>query len=480
MQPSELSTGSLLSATSNSRNPPSENMMADNGVDLTTEESQVSTTISWHEPHPIFVIILIGKDETPYGIQKDLLCAQSPYYREIFAEQGEINKVEHIVKLPDTDVEIFGCFQNFIYTGYVYDRRGGREIPDYPLLMGVWKLAMQLKMAPLRTAVLDVMAERRRLTSAIPGTTLLKQAWEETEEGSGLRKMLIGWAAEHMRSSPDVRNAFAKSLPQEILSELVIVMSDLPASPTYTPQSKKHPLPHQPNELDALDRLHQPSPKRARKSEIGTTIGRTDDDFELKSNMRKGPRKSESANISGSRKPKGRIPPQNQNPASSSNTAQPAQIDADHDLLYCRDLIGRMLSGPGFWTRLVGPFKEPVDPITHHAPNYFDVVKRPIDLKTIKAKMDRGEYKSSAEFEADIRLIFQNCYEYWTPEDQVFRDCETLERYFNEKWAQRHKWMPPNVKMEDASFAEIMSRKQELQRFTTFRALEAPTFCFAW
>lgn len=143
--------------------------------------------------------MLVGKDEIPYGIQKDLLCAQSPYYRELFATQGEA-QVEHLVKLPDTDAETFGCFQNFIYTGNVYDRRSGREIPDYPLLMGVWKLGTELKMAPLRTAVLNVMAERRQLTSAIPGTALLKQAWIETEEGSELRKLFIGWAAEHSES----------------------------------------------------------------------------------------------------------------------------------------------------------------------------------------------------------------------------------------------------------------------------------------
>jgi hypothetical protein len=149
------------------------------------------------DPHPIFVIILVGPDEIPFGIQKDLLCAQCPYYRQEFAKDPQINKVEHLIKLADTDVSTFGCFQNFIYTGKVWDKDGGKEIPDYTVLMGVWKLATQLQMAPLRVAVLNAMAERRRLTSSIPGTPLLIQAWKETEEGSGLRKMLISWAAEH-------------------------------------------------------------------------------------------------------------------------------------------------------------------------------------------------------------------------------------------------------------------------------------------
>jgi hypothetical protein len=148
------------------------------------------------DPHPIFVILFIGSEETPFGIQKDLLCARCPYYRQEFAHTQN-DKVEYIVKLPDTDVHAFGCFQNFIYTGDVYDKRGGKVAPDYPVLMGVWKLATRLMMPSLRVGVLDAMAERRKQTGFIPSTELLVEAWRQTEEGSGLRKMLIEWAAEH-------------------------------------------------------------------------------------------------------------------------------------------------------------------------------------------------------------------------------------------------------------------------------------------
>ena len=69
--------------------------------------------------------------------------------------------------------------------------------PDYAILMGVWKLATQLMIAPLRVAVLDAMAERRQQTGFIPSSELLIEAWIQTEDDSGLRKMLIEWAAEH-------------------------------------------------------------------------------------------------------------------------------------------------------------------------------------------------------------------------------------------------------------------------------------------
>lgn len=144
------------------------------------------------------MILFIGPDEAVFGIQKDLLCAQSPYFRNELQNQGS-DKVEYVLRVPDTTVEVFGCFQNFIYTGEVYSRRSGKEVPEYTLLLGVWKLATKLQMAPLRIAVLDAMAERREQTNMIPGIELLESAWKETEQGSGLRKMLIEWSAEHSK-----------------------------------------------------------------------------------------------------------------------------------------------------------------------------------------------------------------------------------------------------------------------------------------
>lgn len=83
-----------------------------------------------------------------------------------------------------------------------------------------------------------------------------------------------------------------------------------------------------------------------------------------------------------------------------------------------------MIRGPGFWARLVGPFKQPVDLVVDNVPNYFDVVKHPMDLSTIRAKMANGAYTTASEFEADVRLIFQNCYEYWTQDYPIWKNCQ--------------------------------------------------------
>jgi len=248
-----------------------------------------------------------------------------------------------------------------------------------------------------------------------------------------------------VRASPEIRNTFAKSLPQEILSELVIVMSELPAPQapiSYLPRLSEASN-HSPNAFDidtgAIGIPSRPSNpnKRSRKSDIGFSV--SDDAYEVKSSIKKVPRLSEPSS-SHRRKSKGQ----------RISVEDTIPMTADREMNFCRDLIFRMLSGPGYWTRLVGPFRNPVDPIADNVPNYFAVVKRPMDLVTIRDKMGRSEYHTAEEFEADVRLIFQNCYEYWTENDQIFNTCSSFEKYFNEKWNARHKWVAPTIKSETA------------------------------
>lgn len=237
-----------------------------------------------------------------------------------------------------------------------------------------------------------------------------------------------------MRSNPQERNDFVRSLPKEILSDLVIALSDMPADPADPtnhsidsgPAAKRSLLNNPAEEMD-LGQAQQPR-KRSRKSATDPVNSAPDEVFEVKPAVKKSARKSE---------PSRRV--------SRRVSAPPPPAAADHDntftpekeLEYCRDLIKRMVSGPGYWTRYVTNFKKPVDPVMDNAPNYSDVVKKPMCLNLMKTKMENGEYSSGAEFEADIRLIFQNCYEYWTPADPIWKECDAFEEFFNNQWAQR-------------------------------------------
>lgn len=74
-------------------------------------------------------------------------------------------------------------------------------------------------------------------------------------------------------------------------------------------------------------------------------------------------------------------------------------------------------------------------------PDYFDKVKRPMDLSTMKIKMDRREYSSDEEFLADMRQIFENCFTYWGKDDPMWQAGEKLQKTFEEKYSHMNKWI---------------------------------------
>ncbi|OXC60064.1 hypothetical protein LQV05_005617 [Cryptococcus neoformans] len=81
-------------------------------------------------------------------------------------------------------------------------------------------------------------------------------------------------------------------------------------------------------------------------------------------------------------------------------------------------------------------FRQPVDPVRDMAPDYLTIIKKPMDLSTIRAKLDNGMYTSRQDFVSDIRLIISNCYTYnSTPTSPVRKAGEAFEKLFNTLWA---------------------------------------------
>lgn len=79
-----------------------------------------------------------------------------------------------------------------------------------------------------------------------------------------------------------------------------------------------------------------------------------------------------------------------------------------------------------------GPFLEPVDPIALGIPTYFDIIKNPMDLRTVEAKLKNGDYDAPEQFENDMRLIWNNALIFNPPGSQVHRMAENLSGYFEE------------------------------------------------
>jgi hypothetical protein len=76
-------------------------------------------------------------------------------------------------------------------------------------------------------------------------------------------------------------------------------------------------------------------------------------------------------------------------------------------------------------------FNAPVDPVLFNIPDYFDIIKQPMDLSTVHLKLQQDRYPTYDSVLADIQLIFDNCYLYNNITDPVCQDAKKLEEHYH-------------------------------------------------
>jgi hypothetical protein len=81
------------------------------------------------------------------------------------------------------------------------------------------------------------------------------------------------------------------------------------------------------------------------------------------------------------------------------------------------------------------PFMEQVDPVKDGAPDYHQVIKKPMWLKLIKEKFRKNQYSSISDFVSDMRLILENCYRYNGPNHPITKKALRLEQSLEQKLA---------------------------------------------
>ncbi|XP_017782486.1 PREDICTED: bromodomain-containing protein 2-like isoform X4 [Nicrophorus vespilloides] len=81
------------------------------------------------------------------------------------------------------------------------------------------------------------------------------------------------------------------------------------------------------------------------------------------------------------------------------------------------------------------PFYKPVDAELLALHDYHEIIKKPMDLGTVKQKMDSREYRTAQEFALDVRLIFTNCYKYNPSDHDVVAMARKLQDVFEMKFA---------------------------------------------
>ncbi|KAF3423983.1 hypothetical protein E2986_00981 [Frieseomelitta varia] len=85
------------------------------------------------------------------------------------------------------------------------------------------------------------------------------------------------------------------------------------------------------------------------------------------------------------------------------------------------------------------PFQQPVDAKKLNLPDYHKIIKQPMDLGTIKKRLENTYYWSGKECIQDFNTMFTNCYVYNKPGEDVVVMAQALEKLFLTKVAQMPK-----------------------------------------
>jgi len=80
------------------------------------------------------------------------------------------------------------------------------------------------------------------------------------------------------------------------------------------------------------------------------------------------------------------------------------------------------------------PFLEPVNIVALNIPDYFSVIKNPMDLQNLEINLLNKKYDSISQFAADMRRIWTNCYTYNAPETDISLMARKLDSFFEDKF----------------------------------------------
>ncbi|KAF3386496.1 Bromodomain-containing factor 1 [Penicillium rolfsii] len=175
----------------------------------------------------------------------------------------------------------------------------------------------------------------------------------------------------------------------------------------------------------------------------------------------------DSANADG--RPKRSIhPPKRDLPYST----KPKKKKYQWELRFCQEVLEELYKPKHAVIAMA--FYYPVDPVALNIPTYHSVIKHPMDLSTIKAKLSTGQYENAKEFHSDVKLMFKNCYRFNLEGDPTYLAGKSLEEVFDKKWSGKQEYLakhePPqehnSESSEEDSEEEAEESDEDMEKIT--------------
>ncbi|KAK1368863.1 Transcription factor GTE12 [Heracleum sosnowskyi] len=178
-----------------------------------------------------------------------------------------------------------------------------------------------------------------------------------------------------------------------------------------------------------------------------------------KESRKESPRSSDSLNLFGANSVKDGSPIRSslkRGPSGVIDTVLNKRQKMDRSLKrYCGNILEALVKHPASCG-----FCEPVDPVKLGIPDYFSVISKPMDLGTVRTKLQKNMYFTVVEFKDDVKLTFSNAMLY-NPSGNLFhKNAMTLDSIFNTKWKSLEvKLKRESLNREEICIASLGERK---------------------
>ncbi|KAJ8120440.1 hypothetical protein ONZ43_g2853 [Nemania bipapillata] len=130
-------------------------------------------------------------------------------------------------------------------------------------------------------------------------------------------------------------------------------------------------------------------------------------------------------------------PPKNRDPEYASKASRKKKLVPEQRFF---DMVLDEVKKPKHYT-INQWFLTAVDPVALNIPNYFKIIKKPMDLATMTEKNYDGEYKTTKDLEKDMRLIVHNSEMFNGEAHDVTNQARQLEQLLKSQLAGKDKWM---------------------------------------
>ncbi|XP_057373680.1 bromodomain adjacent to zinc finger domain protein 2B-like [Daphnia carinata] len=172
---------------------------------------------------------------------------------------------------------------------------------------------------------------------------------------------------------------------------------------------------------------------RVSESECSTTTSSTKEAKEIEKNVHSNDSEASSGAMGGPG-PSATPPVATPSPRRSSSAVALKRslnqaIAKEKDLAPCREILDQLEAHEEAW-----PFLLPVN--TKQFPTYKKIIRSPMDLSTIRKKLNDGIYKTRDDFCADLQLMFVNCVTFNEDDSPVGKAGHSMKTFFDSRWAE--------------------------------------------